>query len=410
MRKRLALVAAVYMAAAGCAGFLGGGAQPTTVLVDFSHDEFASFFVRYFPDRVTVRQGDELVFKQTWTGEPHTVTGGTLADKVGKVMAPYFENIRKGEPLPQDEPKDVAEATEKVGSAFGEEDSFNQTMAQPCYTGAKDTRKEAKPCENQEQPLFNGKQAIYNSGIIPYEGAQGNEYRVNLSEDIEPATYFFYCVVHGSLQGTEVVVKSKDADVPSPAEVGRQARQEIDKLAAPLRKIFEDAKQDNKVTLKDPESGDRITIEGNFAGLFAPELFPVWHGINEFVPKRITAKVGEKITWNLLNFHTITFGVPEYFPIITFEKDGNVKRNSKLDPHAGGAKEFDPPEEERYKEGSLEPVKFDGGTYDGTGFWSSGTMDAEPYLEYSMTITRPGTYKYACLVHPPMVGTVEVTA
>jgi hypothetical protein len=106
--------------------------------------------------------------------------------------------------------------------------------------------------------------------------------------------------------------------------------------------------------------------------------------------------------------HTISFGVPRYFPIIEFQRDGNVRFNPKLDPPAGGAEEFDVPEEERYG-GSPEPIEFDGGTYDGTGFWSSGTIDADPYIEYSMRITRPGTYKYACLIHPPMVGTVEVT-
>jgi hypothetical protein len=121
------------------------------------------------------------------------------------------------------------------------------------------------------------------------------------------------------------------------------------------------------------------------------------------------ARAGEPIVWNLIGFHTISFGVPRYFPILTFEDDGTVKRNPRLDPHAGGAKEFDVPERERYNEEREGPLKFDGGTYDGRGFWSSGTIDAAPWIEYSMRINKPGRYRYACLIHPPMVGTVEVT-
>ena len=30
------------------------------------------------------------------------------------------------------------------------------------------------------------------------------------------------------------------------------------------------------------------------------------------------------------------------------------------------------------------------------------------YVEYTMRISEPGTYRYACLLHPPMVGTVVV--
>ncbi len=42
------------------------------------------------------------------------------------------------------------------------------------------------PRPQQEQPEFTGPQSYYNSGIIPYEGQQGNEYRVKLADDIEP--------------------------------------------------------------------------------------------------------------------------------------------------------------------------------------------------------------------------------
>lgn len=404
MRRRLALAAAVYMAAAGCAGFLGGGAQTATILVDFSHDEFNSIFIRYFPSKVTVQQGAELVFRQTWTGEPHTVTGGTLVDALMDKVEPYIEKERRGEPIPDEPPEEIAKLEEKVVWAFGEEDEFNQTGSQPCYLDRGEPRKDGKPCRTREQPEFTGKQTFYNSGIIPYEGPQGNEYRVQLSDELEPGSYWFYCIVHGEFQSTKVEVKAKGTDVPSSAEINRAALKEIDELAAPSLRLFRDA-EDGEVTLKDPRSGEDVTVSGNLAGLFDPGRHDV--AINEFIARRITAKAGEPITWNMLGDHSISFGVPEYFPIIEFQRNGTVKRNAKLDPPAGGAKKFERPDEE---DGSEAPVEFDGGTYDGTGFWSSGVISSDPYLVYSMRITKPGTYKYACLIHPPMVGTVEVTA
>jgi hypothetical protein len=108
----------------------------------------------------------------------------------------------------------------------------------------------------------------------------------------------------------------------------------------------------------------------------------------------------------MFGFHTISFGVPKYFPVLTFGKDGSVKRNPKLDPAAGGAKTQEEPD---FDPENDEPIRFDGGKYDGSGFWSSGAIGGDPYVEYTMRITKPGTYRYACLVHPPMVGTVEVT-
>jgi hypothetical protein len=106
--------------------------------------------------------------------------------------------------------------------------------------------------------------------------------------------------------------------------------------------------------------------------------------------------------------HTITFDVPSYFPPVQFLKDGTVRLNPKLDKPAGGAPE--PPKHEGEEDGGGGgPEKIDGGTYDGTGFWSSGLVGAEPYLEYTVRISNPGTYKYACLLHPPMVGTVVVS-
>jgi hypothetical protein len=56
------------------------------------------------------------------------------------------------------------------------------------------------------------------------------------------------------------------------------------------------------------------------------------------------------------------------------------------------------------------PTTLDAGEWDGSGFVSTGLVEAltEPVF-VSVTFTEPGTYKLACLIHPRMVGEVEVS-
>ncbi len=403
MKKLIAVAAGLVLVAAACSE----GQAPTTILVDYSHDEFASFIALNFPREVNVHPGAELVFKQTWTGEPHSVTGGTMANELMELVEPYILKSLRGEEIPDEPPKQIMKLRQKHPFSYYEDEEsaeFNQSAAQPCYLTDRAPRTDGKPCAkaDQQQPVFSGKQTYYNSGLIPYEGPQGNEYRLQLADDISPGNYWFYCNVHGEFQSTKVTVKPSSENVDSAADINRGARKEIETELNPVLKVYERA-VDKRELQRDPEDEDTV-VEGNFAGLFDPASSH-WHSINEFVPRRMMVKAGEKITWNLFGFHTISFGVPKYFPILTFEEDGTVKRNPKLDPPAGGAKTF----EEEFDPNREDGVEFDGGTYDGSGFWSSGTIATDPYLEYSMRISKPGTYRYACLIHPPMVGTVVVT-
>jgi len=190
-------------------------------------------------------------------------------------------------------------------------------------------------------------------------------------------------------------VDAAAADAPSEEEIAREARREIDELSEGPQRLYRQALSDGAI-----EIGDQ-RIEGPFAGLFDPSEGHV--AINEFVPKQRTVGAGDPISWKMMGAdHSITFDVPPYFPIVEFLDDGTVRLNPKLAPPAGGAV----PAPEQEGEGVFE---VDGGTWDGEGFWSSGLVSAEPYLDYTMRITKPGTYKYACLLHPPMVGTIVVT-
>jgi hypothetical protein len=81
-----------------------------------------------------------------------------------------------------------------------------------------------------------------------------------------------------------------------------------------------------------------------------------------------------------------------------------VRSNEAVWEAAGGA----PPVPAEGEVDLSEPLVIDAGTYEGSGFWSSGVLWSEAYVEYTLRFAAPGDYPYACLIHPPMVGTVRV--
>jgi plastocyanin len=416
MRRR-AVLCLLAVAAAGCATGTSGsgpGGETRTVLVDYSHDEFASAYMDYFPQKVTLHAGDTVTFRQTWTGEPHSVTMGTLVDALMEKVKPFIVQMEAGKAIPEGPPADIEELEKPLPPMVGDEGKASQNGAQPCFLDSGQPPADpATPCtdEQQKQPPFNGRQSFYSSGFIPYQGSRGNTYSVTLARDIKPGIYNYYCNYHYEFMSGEIEVAPKSAGIPSQAEVNRAARKEIDSkirvAVANYRKAVAkklEPPPDAKDVLLKP--GERY-FSGNWAGVPAFEGEDFRAMINEFVPKTIRAKLGEKVTWALVGGHTISFDVPKYFPIIEVRKDETVVRNPKLDAPAGGSPPL--PEAPDDHEGPAPPLDIDGGAWDGSGFFSSGLIFGEPG-KYSLTFSKPGSYRFACLVHPPMVGTVVVRA
>ena len=256
------------------------------------------------------------------------------------------------------------------------------------------------PCATQELGPFDGTEAYYNSGFLGFETDEENVFELNLSDTIAPGVYNFYCAVHGSFQSGTMEVVPADEPIPSASEVNQQTRQELNEVVEPFRQVYEKAIEGQFVF-----GGE--ALPGPFSGLFDER---VDGSLNEFVPEVIETGVGDPVTWLIFGPHSISFDVPEYFPIYEELEDGTVRQNEAVYPPAGGAPEVPeaagppgPPE------GEPEPLIVDGGTWDGSGFWSSGVLFNQPYVQYTLRFSTPGTYRYACLIHPPMVGTVTVT-
>ena len=171
MRKLGAMGVAIAFVATSC---IGGNGNSRTVLVDFQHEQFASAFLRFFPGRIAVHPGDSVVFRQTWTGEPHSVTMGTHADQYAQILAPYLKAFARGgySALPPDEPKDLLAFEKKYLTAMEDDNGVvQQNGAQKCFLShGVAPRKPSTPCSKaqQKQPEFTGRQSYYASGFIPY--------------------------------------------------------------------------------------------------------------------------------------------------------------------------------------------------------------------------------------------------
>lgn len=385
---RFFVALALLATACSSSGESSSGPMTRTIRVDHNFDEFAATFSAFFPQEIDARPGDTIEFKQAWTGEGHSVTLGTMVDKA---ILPVRDFIRSGN-VPDEPPPEVLAALEPLPYMLTEEWKVVQSAAQPCYLDTEAPSLDpATPCPKRPQPDFNGRQTYYSSGLIPFEGTQGNSYRFRLSDDLQPGRYTFYCNYHGPLQSGEIQVKPKGVKVESQGSIDKRGRAELEKVAKPLRETYEQAKK-GRTTY----AGQEIT--GYLAGVARDDIEMSY--IDEFVPRKIRAKVGEKVTWTFIGPHTVSFDVPPYFPEFLIAKDGTVEFNPKAHEAFGGPGEPPP------RQGPEDPLPaIDAGRWDGSFVISSGIFFEGTY---SLTFTKPGTYRYACLIHPRMVGEVVV--
>lgn len=379
------------MLIAACGGSDASGADKHLVLVDHTLEEFPTSFFGYFPRVVEAHPGDVIQFRQEWTGEPHTITLGTLAQPLGDELRDVLVNHKE---LP-----DFID-TNKYGlpSIFSETDdnsaAIDQRAAQPCYIESGPVPADAKDCP-KTQRAFDGTESFYNSGYIPYRGQKRDEFDLPLSSKVKPGSYFYYCVLHGASMGGFVDVK------PAGTALRKTDGLHDRDLIAATKATKEARELAKKASFRLPNTDIQAGTFSYYvkSGLRYPTV------VNEFLPSTFKAKVGEPVTWSFVNGpgHTVSFDVPAYLPAIVFKKDGTVEVNPKtLNPIGGPgypATEDEPPED---------GFAVDAGRYDGRHFLSSGYPDGP--MRYSITFTKPGSYPYACLIHPLMLGRIEVTA
>ena len=208
-------------------------------------------------------------------------------------------------------------------------DAINQTIAQPCLIEQGEVPQDGAPCPTQELGPFDGTEAYYNSGFLGFETDEENIFELNLSDTIAPGVYNFYCAVHGSFQSGTMEVVPSDQPIPSASEVNQQTRQELNEVIEPFRQVYDKATEGQFVF-----GGEALA--GPFSGLVDER---VDGSLNEFVPEVIETGVGDPVTWLIFGGHSISFDVPEYFPIYEELEDGTVAANEAgISPGGGSAR------------------------------------------------------------------------
>ena len=368
------------------------GAQTLTIFVDGEVGDSNSAILGYLPRAVTAKPGDTVDFAFQ-PGDPHTVTFGTLVDQA-------FAEMAAG-----DEPATMAQIPPAFDPATL---SIVATGALPCFA-AEAPALDGAPCEG-EQTAFTGADAFYNSGLLSADEGQVS-FTVEIAADAVPGTYNFFCLLHGPDMSGSVTVVGADEASDTAADVDAARAAELAAIVEAATPVLE-----AQVTGVQPGFEDLFGQGPGqvLAGGAVEE--PVFVDILQFGPSETSIAAGETVTFNIFGFHTVSFNVPQdATPAIIPGDDGLPVFNPLATAPQGGAAGAPPPPEGDGEQPTAEPapmvIPLDGGTFDGTGFFSSGLLPSFPpaLFAWTVTFTTAGTYPFACLVHPGMEGTVTVT-
>jgi len=352
------------------------------VQVDGTSDKFNGDFLAYFPNSVTARPGDTVSFHENWTGEPHTVTMGTLVE----------QDLQAAKANPNAQPP------VQLPSLITGPGDFDQNAAQPCYLASGPPPADPKtacPTTQQTQTAFDGTQSYYNSGFLP----ENETFAVKLSPNIKPGQYHYYCNLHGPMMSGTIVVKAKDSSIPSQSDLDKLGTAQKNALVAKVLPAYTQAK------------AGQFPVPGvkNVAGYGSQDTPTA--GINEFIPPTIQAKVGQPVNWAMVGAHTISFGKAPFEPGKYYSKapDGSWHLNPAFAP--AGFPPAPPPNENAPPNAPPTVTPLNGGTYDDTSFKSTGVIQSIPpsIVAPSITFAKAGSYTYVCLIHPKMGGVVTVT-
>ena len=269
----------------------GSVKQTYSIKVDNQTDKFNSAFLAYFPNELTVHPGDKLDFESIFTGEPHSVTFGTLVD-AGLAAA------EAAGPDAAEEPPELAKIPLMIPEGPGD---ANQTAAQPCFLASGDPPPDG-PCPQMPQPDFDGRHALYSSGFL----AEGDHFTFDLADDLAPGTYRWFCDLHrGAMSGTLEVV-APDATADTPAAVTQRGQDQLDGMVSVLEPV---AQQMQAIT--DPAKAQAGGALPDNPGL-----------IDEFGPRQLSIPVGGSVSWDIQGPHTVTFNPtpPTPEPFITSKR------------------------------------------------------------------------------------------
>lgn len=397
--QALCVVVALVVIGAGCNSrlirppaivYADAAGHPISATVRDIDHRFNSVLLSFFPSTVALHPGDALNFEVRDSGEPHTVAMGRLVDSALDALAELgaTSDVRAIEALPEMKRLPSVFPEELTGSA----PRANRSAVERCFLPRGEPpvapRGGADVCPERDQPEFDGRQSFYSSGFLE----EGEPFRVKLSQRIEPGTYGFMCLVHRASMVGAIEVRPTTAERPRVADVRKEGDDEEDEVAASLEPAARRA-----------AARERGAV---LAGTGAVGRIRGY--LSSFIPENSQIDSGDSITWQLFGMHSISFEPSrDAEQGILVEEGGSVRIND--DAWKAVSSPAQPAAAVSYLP-SAEPVEVDGGSWSGEGSFSSGILRATPpgVVNYKLTFTSPGTYRYRCLVHTRMRGRVVV--
>lgn len=203
----------------------------------------------------------------------------------------------------------------------------------------------------------------------------------------QAGSFRLFCLVHRGMSAIVRVVPRR-RPTPSAAQVRATARAQL-RAALRLARRLERIKPPRLEVLAGHDSGPVAWMR--------------------FFPEHLRIRAGQTVQFTVDSEHeghTITFGPEAY--------TGAIERTLvEPQPVAGGppALIFNPLGV--YRSDPPGALLADTGTNHGNGFLNSGLLDTDPHTpnpsSVRITFTKPGTYRFECVIHPNMDGTVTVT-
>lgn len=201
----------------------------------------------------------------------------------------------------------------------------------------------------------------------------------------KPGLYHYLCTVHQGMRGTvRVLAKARPA---TPVSVANRAAKQLASVVSQLNALDKQAPSDVHTVLVG--AGSRSGAE-----------------ITSFFPSSLTVNAGDTVTFthnDPTDIHTVTFGPEPY----TLGIENNLFSPQGTPPTLFANPLFVLPSEPP----SASPVVYDG-TNHGNGYINSGVLappqaPAGPH-QFFVKFTKAGTYRFECVIHPNMDGTIVV--
>jgi plastocyanin len=332
-------------------------------------------FLRFFPQAISVHQGDVIEAAWGGGGGPHTATLVPSADPNA------WREANQGPPGPQD-PSIYPYALMVPDTAVGGDDAA-EILLNPSVAGPSDPT-----CGTATTPCgFDGTQVV-SSGFQEANPASQPSLFVQVNAPV--GTYTFLCLLHPGMQETVNVVAS-GTQIPSPADVASRITHQV-KHATNVDAENADAQAQhvNKTHLS--QGHFRYTVH---AGGFSNNV-----SANEYVDNGLKVHVGDQIHV-LGNYEIHTATVPKT-SVKTVPFVMPVCEVTGPDTPAGSPADCTSPDKFQlvFNPTALAPTnsnKLSNPTkFVNSGLFAYGTS-------YTFDAAKAGVYRLVCLVHGPMM-------